>query len=291
MDKLSLFTTDTSGKVLYVRHGKTEFNYTKDIIGEDVQSHAELVDSCLHAQGLDSLKNAIRTLSTLKFEAIYCSPMKRTLQTVYHLLENHPQRESIIVYIHPLITEKVNGVHDYSFDIIKKKCEYNMKSKVKFNWTIFDTYFKTQIEQEMFQFAYCPKDIPELNALIKQVEELYSKGEKEAMKTTYAKFGEYLVGHKMNTFETHYHAFRRNICFKRFLLKKLTEDGTLEKTDEKILIVTHSALAKVGTSSKAYSLLDNMTSYPDDSHLCKNGEIISMHINPEICLNNKELEI
>lgn len=294
MDKITmtLFEKNTVGKVLYVRHGQTEFNYQMKIIGEDnVQTIPALIDSCLSPQGLESIKGAIDAISSLTFEAVYCSPLKRTLQTAFYLIENHPQREATVVYVHPLITEKVNGVHDYSFDIIKKKSEYNMESKVKFNWDIFDSYYKDTIDQELFMFNNCPKDINEMNALIKKIRKSYLKGDKEQMRIAYGKMGGYLINNHLKTFESFENTFKRNICFKQYLLKKMTSDGSYEKKNDKILVVTHSAFTKMATSSKAYNSIGNMSTYPEDCYHCANGEIISMNITEEICLNNKEFEL
>lgn len=286
MENNTLYGLNTKGKVLYVRHGETYYNQeskkNKSLL---VKTNPIYIDSNLTSQGIFQAKEVSKIISQFTLNKVYSSPLFRCLQTTYYALKHHPDVSSIVVYIHPLLIEIVGGMQDWNHDTKGKKEKFNMNSKVKFDWSMFDSYYKDDIKRELFCIAQSDLIDDSYNKLIKEIEELFNKDSKNelAIKTSEIVI-EGLINRKELKFETMNHVFRRNIEFKKLLLKDINSSSSLND-DGKIIVFTHSGLAKIATSQSAYTM-DKIIGFPKDVYEMKNCECISMNINESNCTFN-----
>ena len=147
-----LYEKNINGKFLYVRHGKTFYNKRKELEGTSDHFKAEpsLINAHLCEDGINQAKELQKVFNNIEIEEIYVSPLYRTLQTAYYIFENHPKKENIIIKIHPLITEIIASCHDIVVNIEEAKKDFNLNSKIKYDWSIFDSYYKDEKSQNTF---------------------------------------------------------------------------------------------------------------------------------------------
>lgn len=67
--------------IYFVRHGQTDANMNKIIAGQQ--------DVPLNARGVEQAKETALNLQDIKFDACYCSPLKRAKQTCEAILKYH----------------------------------------------------------------------------------------------------------------------------------------------------------------------------------------------------------
>ena len=144
------FSKDINGKILVMRHGETYFNIDPDKAGKVTNS--EYVDPKLTEKGINQATSIQNILNKLSFEKIYISPMYRAFQTISIALENHPNLENIVVVVQPLVNEVTSCVQDYLFNIKQTKKEFNLNSKLKFDWSVFDEHVKEIKWDENFYY-------------------------------------------------------------------------------------------------------------------------------------------
>lgn len=286
MENNTLYGLNTKGKVLYVRHGETYYNQeskkNKSLL---VKTNPIYIDSNLTPQGIFQAKEVSKIISQFTLNKVYSSPLFRCLQTTYYALKDHPDVSSIVVYIHPLLFEIVGNIQDWNHDTKGKKEKFNMNSKVKFDWSMFDSYYKDDIKRELFCIAQSDLIDDSYNKLIKEMEDLFNKDSKNelAIKTSEIVM-EGIINRKELKFETMNHVFRRNIEFKQLLLKDINSSSSLND-DGKIIVFIHSGVAKIATSQSAYTM-DKIIGFPKDVYEMKNCECISMNINESNCTFN-----
>ena len=146
-----LYEKNTNGKILYIRHGQTNYNKNSNKSNLNIIStKPEYIDCDLNEKGIEQTNKLSNQIIKLKIEQIYVSPLSRALHTALILFKNHPDKDKIIIKIHPLITEVISGVHGFVFDIQNSKKIYNMDNEIKFDWSIFDSYYKSYIDQDLF---------------------------------------------------------------------------------------------------------------------------------------------
>lgn len=271
-----LYVKDLSGKFIYIRHGQTKYNHdSASAIKKIIKTNPDYLDSRLSQKGVEQAKHITTTVNALDIEEVFVSPLYRALQTVTLLLENHPQVKDITVKVHPLITETVSGVHDFAKNIQQSKKDFNMSSKVKIDWSLFDEIFKDEQHQDMYFLDY----IDALND--KQKEEIFSKlnhtysTNKKDFPKALGLLSQYGVDLGLLRLETLTHLFKRNLEFKQFLKDKFS--STISNVNKKVLIITHSSFTKISTSLLAYKM-DTIADFPSDIHKMGNCEMISMLI-------------
>ena len=148
-----------------------------------------------------------------------------------------------------------------------------MNSEIKFDWSIFDSYYNSFIEQDLFFFNFI--DCFSEKKLKEKKEKIYSFYGKENFKNKLGEFSKLGVDSGFKRFETLNHLFKRNLEFKKFLYE--THKNNLNDLDKKIIIITHSAFTQISTSKKAY-LGDLKNIFPNDCCKMNNCEIISIFI-------------
>jgi len=264
-----LYEKNTNGKILYVRHGLTQYNKDRKTMDKKLlRIQEKYIDCQLNEDGIKSAKNLQKFFNKFEIEQIYVSPLYRALQTAYYIFQNHPKKNKFDIKIHPLISEKSTSVHDFCRKIKESKKDFNEKSEVSFNWKIFDDYFDNELKQNTFFLNF----MDNLNDEKKREFLKKFKEDEKNYKKYEAALSEYGSDFLLESFK---HLFLRNLEFKNFL--KQTHKKTLNDINKKIVVITHSAFSKLATSIKAYSM-DKINDYPDDCLKLNNCEVISMLI-------------
>ena len=265
------FTTDLKGKFLFMRHGKTDFNSDHNNL---LQINPSYIDCHLSNKGIEQVKSKQNLINSLSIEKVYVSPFYRTLQTVSLLLENHPNLKNISVVIHPKIAEIGGCTHDFILDIRQNKRDFNMNSKVKFDWSVFDEYVKNiKWDENCFYF----EEYNNLNDEIKtkiynNLKELYDKNEYNLYINALEKLAIFrMKNHKK--FESISHEYNRFLDFKDNLNK--IHKFTLKDINKKILMISHSSFIKISTSPGPYQ--EKIKKPHPSCHPIKNVEIISIY--------------
>ena len=265
------YTTDLNGKFLFMRHGHTEFNSDHD---KSRQKNPLYIDCHLSKKGIEQVKAKQKLINSLYIEKVYVSPFYRALQTASLLLENHPNLNNICVVVHPKIAEIGGCTHDFIFDIKKSKKDFNINAKVKFDWNIFDEYVRNiKYDENFFYFEeYNNLNDKEKSELYSNLKRSYDNNEL----LLYYKEMEKLAGYRIKIhkkFESLNHEYNRFLDFKNNLNK--IHKSSLEDTNKKILMISHSSFIKVSTSPVPY-LETNKKVHPS-CHAMKNVEIISIY--------------
>ena len=266
------YSKDTKEKLLFIRHGQTFFNLDPDKIGR--KTNYKYIDSKLTEKGIEQSKSLQKTLNELTIEVVYISPMYRAFQTVFYALEKHPDLSKIKVIVHPLVNEVTSCVNDYMLDIKETKKEFNMNSKIKFDWSIFDEYVKGIKWDENFYyfdnfdcFEESKKD--EMYQILKN---LYDKNDFSSFEK---KLGELaIIRYQQNKrFESLKHLQSRFNKFMEYIKEK--HRNTLNNKENKILVVTHTSFIKCATERNLYENED-VQDYHSNAYSSKNCEIISI---------------
>lgn len=274
----SIFNYDktTKSKFLFLRHAETPFNADPCIPTRVI--NPIYLDCELSETGIKQAKSMQEIVNKLKIEKIYVSPFYRTLQTVKFVFENHPNIKNIIVTVHPLLVEGNYCINDCIGDIKKSKNDFNMNSKIKIDWSLFDEYIKLNPKYDE-NFFY----LENLNGLdenlklemYKNLKELYDKGE-------YKKFGELMSKYIKDRIdnikkrpETLKHIYERFEKFAEFLKK--AHANTANDIDNKVISVAHSVLLKIITTRTVYEN-DDIQDYHPDTQRINNCDILSVYI-------------
>ena len=152
-----------------------------------------------------------------------------------HIFENHRNKKSITLYVHPLITEISNSISNFTYSIKESKQLFNINSFPKFNWDIFDEYVeRKKINENLFFFHNIDglinkKDIYNIILKnltinnIKKIEDIYSK----------IMIDKFNNGSQLESID---HLNKRIIKFKKYLKQNMQ--------NKNILIISHSAFIK-----------------------------------------------
>ena len=266
------FSTDLNGKFLFMRHGKTNFNSDHE---KNRQINISYIDCHLSQKGIQQVKAKQNLINNLSIEKVYVSPFYRALETAEILLENHPNLNNIPIIVHPKIAEIGGCTHDFIFDIKKNKHDFNLNSKVKFNWDIFDEYIrKIKYDENFFYFEEydnIKEDIK--NEIYNNLRELYDNNKKELYQQELEKFAMLRIQCKKK-FESVQHEYNRFLEFKNNL--NIEHNLSLSDKSQKILIISHSSFIKIATSPEPYKE-KNSKAHPS-CHSMKNLEIISIYV-------------
>lgn len=137
-------------QIFLIRHAESLFNASAD---KKRGVNSTFIDSKLTLNGINQAKIASKIIANLKLNRIYVSPLFRCLQTAFLLFSEHPESNSIIIFIHPLITESLNSISNFTYSISESKKIFNKNTKPKFDWSIFDEYVrKNFINENLFFF-------------------------------------------------------------------------------------------------------------------------------------------
>lgn len=266
------FIPDLSGKFLFMRHSESIFNKKR----EDPTRvyNPDLCDAHLSEEGIAQSKSRQEDLNKLKIKKVFVSPYYRALETMTYAFESYPG--NIIAIVHPKISEVVCCGNDFIIDIKKTKEKFNMNSKIKVDWSLFDEFIKkSKYDENFFYF----ENINLLDEKIKEEEylklkSLFDNGYMEEYKKEIGKFLKENYEH-YKKYESFKHSNERFEQFKNFL-KNEFKDSFNDK-DKKILCVSHSALINAAISSVPF-LKDEIEENAENLYQIKNAEIISIII-------------
>ena len=75
-----------------MRHGESVANVASKAEGAATLADTKLYDACLTAEGVKQCEESISRdyLHQVELEYVMVSPMRRAMQTAYHLLKSHP---------------------------------------------------------------------------------------------------------------------------------------------------------------------------------------------------------
>ena len=266
------FSQDLTGKFLFMRHGKTKFNSDHE---KNRQINISYIDCHLSPKGIQQVRAKQNIINNLSIEKVYVSPFYRALQTAYILLENHPNLSKIPIIVHPKIAEIGGCTHDFILDIKQNKADFNLDSKVKFDWNLFDEYTRRlKWDENFFYFEeYDNIDDDIKNEIYNDLRRLYDNNKNELFQQALEKFARFRIQYKKK-FESIKHEYNRFLDFKNNL--KNEHSINLKDKNQKILIISHSSFIKISTSPGPYKE-KNAKAHPS-CHPMKNLEIISMYV-------------
>jgi len=265
------FSKGVKEKLLFMRHGETDFNADQD---KDKRiTNPKYPDCRLNQNGISQAKSKQGLINSLTLEKVYVSPIYRALQTVTYCLENHPNKKNIVVVVHPLVSEIANCINDYILDIKQTKKDFNMNSKIKVDWSLFDEYVKTIKYDENFYY-FDNFDCYEGNEMYQKLNNIYNNGDIDGLRNGLAELATLRFQQKKR-FESLKHLQGRFRKFCDYIREHHKE--TLADTKKKILVVSHCALIKIGTDMTPYES-EKIQDYHPTCYSPKNCEILSFKL-------------
>ena len=268
-----IFAKNLEGKIIFIRHGETEYNKDLNKKGSKIKYDINYLDGHLNLTGQKQAEKASELFKNLDIEAIYVSPLYRTLESAFTLFKNHPNKSKLELIVHPLLTEVISSMNNFNDDIDIKKNLYNEKSEIKVNWSLFDEEFETKEEQNFYYLKYV--NIFSKDKFDKIKNDLYNSLKTGKMKEGISEFGKFISELKLKRIETLDHLFERTIKFKEFLKEKYKDN--MNDYSKKIVIISHHCFGQMFTSKECYGKKD-IKEYPKDCCAISNCEAISVFI-------------
>ena len=265
------YSQDSSGKFLFMRHGQTFYN-----VGLPEIKNPTHINSSLSENGIKQVISAQDILNKLSIKKVYVSPYNRTLETATYALENHPNIKNIIAVVHPKLAEKYSDIHDIILDIKETKKNFNLNSKLKVDWSLFEEYVKNlQWEENFFYFENLDCfDINEKKEIYLKFKEIYDNGDFEKLSNELVQFARNnsIIENRVESIK---HVFNRFVDFRKDMYKY--HGNTFDNENSKILCVTHSGFIRTITSRELYEE-NNFNNFQDDSLSIENAGIISVYL-------------
>ena len=268
-----IFAKNLDGKVIFIRHGETDYNIDFSKKGSKIKYDINYLDGHLNSNGQKQAEKTSELFKNLDIEAIYVSPLYRTIESANNIFKNHPQKNNLEIIIHPLLTEVVSSMNNFTDDIEIKKNLYNEKSEIKINWNLFDEEFKTKEEQNFYYMKYVNLLPKEKYDNIKN--KMYDSLKTGKMKEGISELGKIISDLKMKRIESLNHLFNRTIKFKEYLKDKYK--NSMNDCNKKIIIISHSCFGQMFTSKECIGK-KNIKEYPKDCCDMGNCEAISVFI-------------
>lgn len=73
----------------------------------DIQFSKNVMDCNLSEKGIEQCLEASKHAEKIDFKEVWVSPLRRTLDTAYHIFKSHPNFAQIKFIVEPLIREKI----------------------------------------------------------------------------------------------------------------------------------------------------------------------------------------
>jgi broad specificity phosphatase PhoE len=263
-----MFAKSKESQVLYIRHGETNYNQhleaSKD--KKQVQVDENFIDCSLNEVGESQAQFLGENIRELEIRHVFCSPLSRCLETALISLRTHPQKDKLKVWVHPFLTEVVNGSQDISKNIEEKKLIFNDKSEVCFDWSYFEGYTQKSFLADL---------IDNIEQTDQEVKKIVNDLNKEINEDGHYKKLLSAFIYKDIRPESLSHLFERSEKFKKFLIN--FQESVNINEGEKILVVTHSAFIRMSTTQIAPTI-KKLDFYPEDCYKAKNCEVISVFL-------------
>jgi broad specificity phosphatase PhoE len=279
MEKINskkLYEKNSLGKFLYIRHGET--NYNKNFSKykpNKIRTDKDYIDCNLNSIGIAQAKKIKKLIENFEIETVYVSPLYRSIETASIIFDSENKKNNFKIYVHPLLTESVSGVHNFTYNLTEKQ----KKIFNNFDWSIFNNYFKTELEQNFYYLNYI--DLIDNKLKTKEINKIFNiyNTNKILLPEAVSNFSKFGVNLGLKRFESLKHIFLRNLEFKNFLKKTYTELNTINDKNKKVIVITHNAFCKMSTSLIAEENINNINNdFPNDCYSINNCEIISMLI-------------
>ena len=268
-----IYLKNLTGKVIFLRHGETDYNKDINKKGAKIKYDINYLDGHLNLNGKRQAEKASLLFKNLDIEAIYVSPLYRTLESASIIFKNHPKKSNLKLIVHPLLSEVISGMNNFTDDIEIKKNLFNEKSDVKVDWSIFDEEFKTKEEQNFYYLNYVNSLPKENYDNIKN--KMYNSLKDNKMKESISELGKIINDLKLKRIESLDHLFNRTVKFKEFLKEKYK--NSMNNSSKKIIIISHCCFGQMFTSKECYGKT-NIKEYPKDCCDMSNCEAISVFI-------------
>lgn len=269
MDSKTLYEKSMDGPILYIRHGKTEYNQLcKHTPKDQARTKVEYLDCPLNSEGILQAEEISKNIRNMRVKKVFCSPLYRCLETCLAALKDHPESKNVQVVVHPFISEVISGVHDFSRKIRMKMEKFNENSEIKFDWSLFDSYYSDENSKENYfvNFIDVTNEDESLKKLVASIKLENSEESDKLIAEIIQKFW-----NQKKRPEPLKHIFNRNLEFKKHLKQLELEEN------EKVLVFTHSVFIQMSTSKLAYAL-ESIDAIPEDCYRADNCEIITMKI-------------
>ena len=265
------FSKNLYEKLLFMRHGKTTFNDASYNISSQVNPNYS--DCKLSKTGVNQAKSKQKILNSLSLEKVYVSPFYRALQTLTYSLKNHPNKNNIIALVHPLLSEISNCVNDYILNIKQTKKDFNLKSIIKIDWSLFDEYTKRKkYDQNFYYFDYFDcLDKKEKYKLYLKIKNYYDNGDIKKYKNGLSELAKIRLDKNKN-FESLKHAQSRFIKFVDYIKKN--HKKSIQNKYKKILAFSHGFFMMVATNMTSYKS-KSIQNFHHNCYLPQNCEILS----------------
>ena len=246
----------SKNKFLFMRHAETIYNSAPE---KNFKYNPKYADSHLSQKGITQSLNIQNILNKLNIETIYISPYYRALETMEYALQSHPNAKNIVAYVHPELTELAGMMHEFIFDIKETKNNFNLNSKIKVDWSIFDEYVKNIKYKENLFFMDNWDLIEEKkrDEIYFKFNDLYEKGDMDIYKKEVSKIIEERYKMKLKL-ESYKHAYQRFIDFKNYINNKYV--NSMNDTEKKILVISHKTFISIATSDDNCIFKNNKTS-------------------------------
>ena len=251
--------SNTKYKFYFMRHGETIYNSIKD---KSVKYNPNYADCHLSQKGISQSISKQKFFNKFDIEVIYVSPYYRAIETMQYCFQNQPNAKNIIAYVHPKLAELSGMMQEFILDIKQTKKSFNMDSKIKVNWNIFDEYLK-KIKYKEHLFFMDNWDLIEekkRDEIYNKLDALYEKGDIDLYKKEVSKIIEERFKTKLK-FESYKHAYQRFIDFKNYIYNN--HKNSMIKLESKIIAISHKLFISIATS-KPESILS------DKSHVSLN---------------------
>jgi len=268
------YSLDSKGKFLFIRHGQTICNSDKN--NKERKINPDYLDSHLSEKGIKQAKELNNIIKNFKIEAIYVSPLYRSLETVKYMLKSISNFKGEII-VHPLIIECPNCIDDFIYDINETKNDFK---DLNVNWNIFYDFVKKyqKWNENFYYFEYFNRlTDSQKNNKYQKLLDLYNRKEMNILKKVIVNEMPKIIFNKegLQPFESFKHVYSRFLEFKNFLREKYKD--SLDNIDNKVIIVTHGDFLGVITNKYLYEN-DDVNAFAKDGCHCKNCGIVSIYI-------------
>jgi broad specificity phosphatase PhoE len=257
--------------VFYIRHGQTNYNKDahhlehvniKELSKEEILEKLPIkwdnkyLDGALNEVGREQSENLGKNLNDFEISYVFCSPLRRCIETCLISLKNHKNLEKLKIIIHPLVTEFIHTIHDGSMNL-KEKIDYFSQNYKGYNidWSLLENKDETY-NYEFIDFNY------------KDCEENKNNSNQIISFSDIVKYS-FLNYKRPESFKG---VFKRILCFKKYL-----EENILNKANGKILVFTHSGYLRLSSLSKNFEIVDELE-YPKEIYNPNNCEILGINV-------------
>ena len=120
-DDKKLYSLDTLGKVIYIRHGRSIYNDDCEKLGEmNIITNPKYINADLCEKGIKQAQSKQNVYNKLDILQGFVSPLNRAIQTAYNIFENHPQRNNFTFIIHPFSFQNLKNNKNSFFNQLYK---------------------------------------------------------------------------------------------------------------------------------------------------------------------------